>query len=99
MTESAYLIVQPKQKPPECLPGLLRELSQKYQLDIYQSRQRLIGRELSLLTKGPAERLKAISPLLLEAGYRHWLVNPSQPGFVPQRVLNLRIQSDGLVFG
>lgn len=99
MTESIYLIVQQKQQIPENLPELLKELSQKYQLDLYQSRQRLIGRGLSLLTKGVPERLKVISILLKDAGYVHWLVKPSKPGFVPQRVLNLQIQSDGIIFG
>ncbi len=94
-----YLIVEQQQTPPENLPEILKNLSQKFQLDIYQCRQRLTGRGLSLLTKGKREPLEKISEFLQSTDYIHWLVKPSKSGFVPLKVRNLQVNSDRIIFG
>ncbi|MCW9049168.1 MAG: hypothetical protein OQK50_02410 [Deltaproteobacteria bacterium] len=98
MSQATYLIVEQQLKPPENLPEVLKELSQKHQLDIYQCRQRLVGRGLSLLTRGETEPLGKVSKVLKDAGYFHWVVSPSKPGFVPHRIRSLEIQSDHIIF-
>ncbi len=99
MSQINYLIIEQQQKPPENLPEILKELSQNFQLDIYQCRQRLTGQGLSLLTKGKRETLEKISDFLQNTGFSHWLVEPSKSGFVPRRIFNLQISSDRITFG
>ncbi|SDZ95271.1 hypothetical protein SAMN05660420_00856 [Desulfuromusa kysingii] len=99
MPQLHYLIVQQQLKPAENLPEVLKELAQKFQLDIYLSRQLLTGRGLSLLTKGSAETLGKISKFLQSSGVTHWLVEPSKAGFVPLRIRNLQINPDKITFG
>ncbi|MCK5825932.1 MAG: hypothetical protein KAG93_02760 [Desulfuromusa sp.] len=95
----SYLIVEQQQKPPENLPEILKELAQRFQLDIYQCRQRLTGRGLSLLTRGKRETLEKISAFLQRTNFTHWLVEPSKSGFVPLKVRNLQISSEQITFG
>ncbi|MCD6581453.1 MAG: hypothetical protein J7K90_06590 [Desulfuromusa sp.] len=99
MSLSNYLIVEQQQTPPENLPEILKELSQKFQLDVYQCRQRLTGRGLSLLTKGKRETLEKISDYLRGTGFIHWLIEPSKAGFVPLKIRNLQVSSDRIIFG
>ncbi len=94
-----YLIAEQHPKPPENLPEVLKELSEKHQLDSYNCRQRLTGQGLSLLTQGERERLEEISRILKGAGYPHWLVAPTNPKFEPDRMLNLQISEERIVFG
>ncbi len=98
MSQTNYLIVEQQQKPPGNLPEILKELAQKFQLDIYQCRQRLTGRGLSLLTKGKRETLEEISDFLQDTNYIHWLVEPSKSGFVPLKIHSLQISSDRIIF-
>ncbi len=98
MSQTTCLIVDQQQQPAENLPELLKELAQKHQLDIYQSRQRLVGRGLSLLTKGDRDSLTKISRLLLQNGFTHWLVEPSKPQFVPHRIRSLDISAEKITF-
>ena len=98
MSQINYLIVE-QQSPPENLPEILKELAQKFQLDIYQCRQRLTGQGLSLLAKGERETLEKISGFLQDTGYIHWLVEPSKSGFVPLKIHNLQISSNQIIFG
>jgi len=98
MSQSTYLIVEQQQQAAENLPELLQELAQKHQLDSYQCRQRLLGRGLSLLSKGQREQLERVSLRLQEFGYRHWLLDPSKPRFVPPRIRGLQIDNEKIVF-
>lgn len=98
MGQATYLIVEQQQQPPENLSELLKELSQKHQLDIYQCRQRLVGRGLSLLSKGPREPLEKVSTLLQGFGFIHWLVEPNKPKFVPPRIRALQIDTEKITF-
>ncbi|SHJ45461.1 E3 Ubiquitin ligase [Malonomonas rubra DSM 5091] len=93
-----YLIVEQQQQPPDNLPELLKQLSGKYGLDIYQSRQRLVGRGLSLLHKGERKALEEISPLLTANNFVHYLVDPRKPEFVPLRLRSLSIENEKIVF-
>ncbi len=99
MNPLTYLIVDQQRQQPENFSELLKELSQKHQLDIYQCRQRLLGRGLSLLTKDEPEQLEKISALLQTFGYTHWLTKPTKPQFAPRRIRNLQIDSDKIIFG
>ncbi len=94
-----YLIVEQHLKPPENLPEILKELTQRFQLDTYQCRQRLTGRGMSLLAKGNLEQLDKISVFLQQTGFTHWLVEPSKKGFVPLKISNLQINSERITFG
>ena len=98
MSLSNYLIIEQQQKPPENLPEILKELAQRFQLDIYQCRQRLTGRGLSLLTRGKRETLEKISDFLQRTNFTHWLVEPSKSGFVPLKVRSLQISSEQITF-
>lgn len=94
MSQATYLIVEQKQKAPETLPQLLKELSGKYKLDIYQCRQRLVGRGLSLLAKGGSESLEKVSGLLQRADYTHWLAQPSKPAFAPFKLRSIIVAEE-----
>ncbi len=98
MTPTSYLIVEQQQKPADNMPQLLRELATGYGLDIYQTRQRLVGRGLSLLHRGDRDQLEQISPLLSEYRITHWLVEPSKPEFVPQRLRSIGVTSEQIIF-
>ena len=99
MSQTNYLIVEQQLHPPENLPEILKGLSQQFHLDIYQCRQRLTGRGLSLLAKGKPESLEKISAYLKETDFTHWLVEPSKSGFVPLKIRNLLVSSDRIIFG
>ena len=98
MLAKTYLIIEQQQKPAENLPELLQELSIRYGLDIYQARQRLVGRGLSLLHRGEREQLEQISSLLGKNRIVHWLIEPSKPEFVPRRLRSLEVEAEQIVF-
>ena len=98
MTVTNYLIVEQQQKPADTLPELLNAISRDHGLDSYQCRQRLIGRGLALLTKGAQGQLAKLSPLLQQHGFKHWLLEPSKPLFVPQRIRSLQINAADISF-
>jgi len=98
MEPTTLLIVEQQPRAPDNLPALLKELSQRFQLDLFQCRQRLVGKGLSLLSKGVRSALEKISDLLREYGYRHWLVEPSTPKYVPSRLRGLQIGADKITF-
>lgn len=98
MNPSTYLIVEQQQQQSEELPELLQELAKNHHLDIYQCRQRLVGQGLSLLTKGSEEELQKISLPLQMAGFTHWLIEPSKPLFVPQRLRSLQVSNEKIRF-
>ena len=98
MSQTTFLIVEQQQRPAEDLPQLLQKLATHYGLDIYQARQRLVGRGLSLLHRGAREQLEKISPLLSENRITHWLIEPSKPEFAPQRLRSLAVEADRIIF-
>ncbi len=99
MSQINYLIVEQQLKPSGNFSAILKELAQKFQLDIYQSRQRLTGRGLSLLTKGKRETVEPIADFLCDTSINHWIVEPTKPGFVPPKLRHLTISSDRILFG
>lgn len=99
MSQSNYLIVEQQLKPSGNFSAILKELTQKFQLDIYQSRQRLTGRGLSLLTKGKRETLEPIADFLCTTDINYWIVEPTQPGFIPPKLRHLTISSNRILFG
>lgn len=93
-----YLIVEQQSPAPENLSALIKELAHKHQLDPYQCRQRLVGRGLSLLAKGPRETLEKISPALTASNYSHWILSPSKPEYAPQRIHALEVTPEQIAF-
>ncbi len=99
MSQVNYLIVEQQHHPPEHFAEILKELAQRFGLDIYLCRQRLTGQGFSLLTKGKTETLEPIADYLQQIGINRWIVTPTKPKFAPQKVRNLMISSDRIVFG
>ena len=99
MSQVNYLIVEQQLHPPENFSEILKELAQKFGLDIYLCRQRLTGRGFSLLTKGELKTLEPVAVYLQQVGINHWVIQPTKPGFVPAKVRNLTISSDRITFG
>ncbi len=91
-----YLIVEQQTPEPEFLPELLKELNHDHKIDLYQSRQRLVGKGLSLLAHGQAQRLESISDSLCTRKIGHWIFHPSKPTFAPQRLRSLEFSGTEL---
>ncbi len=91
-----YLIVEQQTPEPEFLPELLKELHHRHKLDLYQSRQRLVGKGLSLLAQGQRQGLEAISESLCIRKIGHWIFQPSKPTFAPQRLRSLEFSGSEL---
>lgn len=98
MDRKHYLIVDQVSQTPENFPELLKQLSEKHGLDIYQSRQRIIGRGLSLLTQGSGNQLEKIAATLAPTGLNYWLVEPTPPTFAPQRLRALQLSTGKITF-
>ncbi len=99
MSKVNYLIVEQQLHLPENFSEILKDLAQKFGLDIYLCRQRLTGRGFSLLTKGNLKILEPVADYLQKIGINHWIVEPTKPGFVPPKVRNLTISSKRILFG
>lgn len=87
--------VSPGTEGLECLPATL---AQRFGLDAYAARQRLLGQGIALLATGPDETLEKITPLLTEQSIEHWLVDPTPPRFAPARVQGFRLGGESLTF-
>ncbi len=98
MENNHYLIVEQSPQPIEDLKTLLKLLTTNFNLDTYQCRQRLVGKGLSLLTQGPQETLRKITLSLAEFRVSHWLICPTKPAFVPQRIKAVTLSADALFF-
>ncbi|MBD1399863.1 hypothetical protein [Pelovirga terrestris] len=98
MPQNSLLIVQQYPQPPERFEDFLRLLFERHQLDLFQSRQRLLGRSLAQLAQGARNELEQISASLAEAGHVHWLIDPVPPAFAPRRIYGLETCSSGVVF-
>ena len=99
MNDNYYLIVEQSTLPPEYVQSLLQLLATNFNLDIYLCRQRLLGKGLSLLTKGSLETLEKITLTLSEYKVACWLISPTKPAFVPQRIRSLQVNASSLSFG
>lgn len=98
MSVSTRLIVRQFAQPPERFTDFLRLLSQRHQLDSFQSRQRLLGRSLAQFAQGARSELEKISATLTEAGCLHWLVEPHKVSFSPTRIYGLKIDAQRILF-
>ena len=76
----------------------LRILAADYGIDVYTTRQRMLGGGLAHFGNGPDEKVKGISFLLENAGVKTWIIKPSQPRFGPQRLRSLEINGDQILF-
>lgn len=98
MPQNSLLIVQQYPQPPERFEDFLRLLFERYQLDMFQSRQRLLGRSLAQLAKGERNKLEQISATLGEQGYVHWLIDPVLPAFPSLRIYGLAVSDSRVLF-
>ena len=93
MTQPAptyLLIAQSIPSDNEKLAQLRPLLAQKYQLDAFLLKQRLIGRGPNLIAEGSRERLEAIAALLAEQDIDCWIIEARPPRFAPLRLRGLR---------
>ena len=99
MSEEHFLIiVQQYQRPPERFEDLLRQLSDRHQLDMFHGRQALLGRSLARLAQGKRVDMEKISTTLGEAGCVHWLIVPEKVTFAPQRIYGLDVSGKRVTF-
>ena len=98
MENTYYLIVTQSAQPPEGFQNLLQLLAQRFKLDLYQCRQRLLGKGFSLLAKGSQSDLEKISQPLSEYAISHWVITPTKPAFAPQRIKAITARTDALSF-
>lgn len=98
MSDVAYLIVQQYPQPPAHFDDFLRQLAQRHQLDIFLSRQRLIGRGISRFAQGETKDLEKISVSLLDGRIGHWLVVPQASQLPPKRIYALQTEAQKMVF-
>lgn len=98
MSQDSFLIVQQYPQPPERFEDFLRLLFERHQLDMFHGRQRLLGRSLAQLAQGPRNEMDDISVTLAESGHVHWLIDPVQPAFAPQRIYGLETSGNRVVF-
>ena len=99
MSQDLFLIVvQQYSQPPERFDDFLRLLFDRHQLDMFQSRQRLLGRSLARLVQGPGDEMKKISATLAEADCVHWLISPEKVAFAPQRIYGLEVSGKRVTF-
>jgi hypothetical protein len=99
MTQPAptyLLIAQSIPSDNEKLAQLRPLLAQKYQLDAFLLKQRLIGRGPNLIAEGSRERLEAIAALLAEQDIRCWIIEARPPRFAPLRLRGLRMSNEQL---
>lgn len=100
MTDTAkelWLIVQPAAAADERLTSLLPGLS-GLGFDAYTARQRLVGHGTALLARGKRSLLEKAATLLHAHRFAHWLIAPTTPGWVPERIFALRVSEEAISF-
>jgi len=98
MSQDFFLIVQQYPQPPERFEDFLRLLFERHHLDMFHSRQRLLGRSLALLAQGTHQEMDRISATLAEMDHVHWLIDPEPPAFAPRRIYGLETSGSRVVF-
>ena len=91
------LIVRQCPAPHAELEILLRSLQDKFGLDAYTARQRLVGPGLALFGKGPPAQTEKIAGLLQEYGFACWQIAPQRPSFAPARLRSLEIREEAVL--
>jgi hypothetical protein len=92
------LIVRQQPGDSPALAELLRTLQAEYGLESYTARQRLVGQGLALFGQGGLGRSRTVAGLLQGAGYACWVIEPSEPRVVPDRLRSLEIGQDRVDF-
>jgi hypothetical protein len=98
MAGEPLLIVKKSFLEEERLQGLLAELGNRHQLDVFTARQRLWGSGLALFAHGAGSQLPAIAELLAEHGISHWLLTPTLPRLEPQKISALTVSAEAVTF-
>jgi hypothetical protein len=98
MFPDSLLIVKQYPQPPARFEDFVGLLFERHQLDMFQSRQRLLGRSLAQLAQGVRNELEQISATLSEVGLSHWLIDPVLPAFPSLRIYGLEPSDSQVVF-
>lgn len=98
MSETHYLIVRRLSTESAELRTLLPLLAEKFRLDAFTARQRLLGRGPALLAQGPVEKLQKLVNLVTQHGIEAQVIRPTSPRFAPVRVRQLEVRQDYIEF-
>ncbi len=101
MTEQSQkraLIVEQVPALSDDIQETLRILAAEHGVDIYTTRQRLLGGGLAHFGNGPAEKVREIALLLENAGVKTWIIRPTRPAFGPARLRSLEVSDDQILF-
>lgn len=101
MTEASQkkaLIIEQLAALTDEIQETLRILAAEYGIDVYTTRQRMLGGGLAHFGNGPEEKVKEIAFLLENAGVKTWIIKPSKPRFGPQRLRSLQVTDDQILF-
>jgi hypothetical protein len=96
-TETFWLVVEPAPSPEPRVEAITPHLA-RLGLDAYNTRQRLIGQGPALLARGPRSNLEKSAAILHEHHFPCWIVHPTPPRFVPERIVTLELTSGAITF-
>jgi len=98
MSDPDYLIVLRSPSETDETRNLLTLLGDKYQIDSFTARQRLVGRGPALLTRSEPGKLAALAELVGQHGIQSYIIRPTPPLHAPFRVRQVTIFDDYLEF-
>ncbi len=98
MSDPDYLIVLRSPSETDEIRNLLTLLGDKYQIDSFTARQRLVGRGPALLTRSEPGKLAALAELVGQHGIQSHIIRPTPPLHVPFRARQVAIFDDYLEF-
>jgi hypothetical protein len=96
--KNCQLILRQRPAASPELDELIQSLHADFGLDLYLTRQKLIGPGLTMLNQGRYEACRKMSTLLRLHGFSCWLVESRKPAFNPFLLRSLEIQKDHIQF-
>ncbi len=98
MSDTDYLIVIRSLSENDEIQDLLAILGDKYQIDSFTARQRLVGRGPALLARSEPDKLAGLAELVGKHGIQSHVIRPTVPSHAPFRVRQVTICDDYLEF-
>jgi hypothetical protein len=98
MSDNDYLIVVRSSSENDEIRNLLTLLGDKYQIDSFTARQRLVGRGPALLARSEPGKLTGLAELVGQHGIQPHIIRPTTPPHAPFRVRQVTICEDYLEF-
>ena len=95
-TKIYFVIVRQKANTKLNITALLQVLAVDYGLDIYTTRQRLIGAGMAVIAQGGLTKVNPVATLLRSHGFACWLIEPRKPLLVPDLLRSLAISDSQL---